>query len=91
MRDELLKQLTMLDFMATDLALFLDTHPHDKDAIENYNCIVTEACKVRAQYEKMHGPLCSFRSKSPEDVWKWADNPWPWDYDFNFSLSRKEC
>ena len=36
-RENLLKRLTMLDFMAVDMQLFLDTHPDDTNAIAKYN------------------------------------------------------
>lgn len=34
-RNELLKQLTALDFMAVDLQLYLDTHPNDRKLFAN--------------------------------------------------------
>ena len=61
-RENLLKRLTMLDFMAVDMQLFLDTHPDDTNAIAKYNSIIREADNLRAQYEKSVGPLFSFRS-----------------------------
>ena len=36
-RDELLKKLSELDFIAVDLGLFLNTHPDNKEAIQAYN------------------------------------------------------
>ena len=39
-RENLLKRLTMLDFMAVDMQLFLDTHPDDTNAIAKYNSII---------------------------------------------------
>jgi len=66
-RENLLKRLTMLDFMAVDMQLFLDTHPDDTNAIAKYNSIIREADNLRAQYEKSVGPLFSFRSYSPTD------------------------
>ena len=85
-RENLLKRLTMLDFMAVDMQLFLDTHPDDTNAIAKYNSIIREADNLRAQYEKSVGPLFSFRSYSPTENFRWVDNPWPWENKFNFSL-----
>lgn len=85
-RENLLKRLTMLDFMAVDMQLFLDTHPDDTNAIAKYNSIIREADNLRAQYEKSVGPLFSFRSYSPIENFQWVDNPWPWENKFNFSL-----
>ena len=85
-RENLLKRLTMLDFMAVDMQLFLDTHPDDTNAIAKYNSIIREADNLRAQYEKSVGPLLSFSSYSPAENFQWVDNPWPWENKFNFSL-----
>ena len=85
-RENLLKRLTMLDFMAVDMQLFLDTHPDDTNAIAKYNSIIREADNLRAQYEKSVGPLFSFRSYSPTENFQGIDNPWPWENKFNFSL-----
>ena len=85
-RENLLNRLTMLDFMAVDMQLFLDTHPDDTNAIAKYNSIIREADNLRAQYEKSVGPLFSFRSYSPTENFQWVDNPWPWENKFNFSL-----
>ncbi|MGN1319288.1 MAG: spore coat protein CotJB [Lachnospirales bacterium] len=85
-RNELLKRLTILDFLSVDLQLYLDTHPDDKDAIEKYNSVIKEADTIRAMLEKMNGPIYSFRSYSNDDEFSWVDNPWPWEMDFNFDI-----
>ena len=47
---------------------------------------------VRAKYEEIFGPLCSFRSyASDTQNWQWKNNPWPWQSEFNYSLAGKEC
>ena len=63
-RENLLKRLTMLDFMAVDMQLFLDTHPDDTNAIAKYNSIIREADNLRAQYEKSVGPLLQQRTSN---------------------------
>jgi spore coat protein JB len=67
----------MLDFMATDLQLFLDTHPEDMEALEMYNKVVSNADKCRCYYENTFGPICSFRSLGRHS-WDWDAEPWPW-------------
>ena len=88
-REALLKKLSILDFIAVDLHLFLDTHPNDEEFIEKYNNIIQEADSLRYEFEEMYGPLCSFRSMSPDCEFKWINCPWPWKRDFNFNV--KEC
>ncbi|NLK38477.1 MAG: spore coat protein CotJB [Epulopiscium sp.] len=91
-RDEVLNNLTSLDFMAVDLGLYLNTHPTDAEAIAAYNQVIEAAERVRAHYEENFGPLCSFRSFATNTSnWQWKDDPWPWQASFNNSLSGKEC
>jgi spore coat protein JB len=84
-RDELLRQLTALDFVAVDLNLYLDTHPYDAQAINTLNQVVTSANQLRSEYERLYGPLYSFRSTS-SCPWQWYVDPWPWEACFNFEL-----
>jgi len=85
-KEEMLKELTALDFYAVDLQLYLDTHPADREALPKYNAVVEEANTLRREYEKLYGPLNSYRSVS-KSPWQWIDDPWPWQYQFNFSLT----
>jgi spore coat protein JB len=89
-RDELLLQLTALDFMAVDLHLYLDTHPNDKEALTKYNAIIAKADTLRNTYQQKYGPLYSFRSPS-RYPWEWTDGSWPTLREFNFELPGKEC
>ncbi len=91
-REELLKALMELDFIAVDLGLFLNTHPHDAEAIAAYNQVITAADTIRMKYEDAFGPLCSFRSYASEQQhWEWKEQPWPWQAAANFSFAGKEC
>ena len=91
-REELLKKLSELDFIAVDLGLYLNTHPDHSEAIQVYNQVISAADAVRMKYEEAYGPLCSFRSYA-EDVatWQWQKDPWPWQKAANFTLAGKEC
>ena len=90
--DELLKKLSALDFIAVDLALFLNTHPDNNEAIQAYNQVITAADTVRMKYEEAFGPLCSFRSYAANtNHWEWTHDPWPWQANANISFAGKEC
>ena len=86
-RDALLKQITILDFMALDLHLYLNTHPSDEEALTMYNDCITSGKVAREKYEMHYGPLTAFRSDGQKN-WNWIDCPWPWHTDFNFSLEE---
>ena len=86
-REELLKKLTRLDFMAIDLALYLDTHSTDSEGISLYNKITASAEKLREIYEESYGPLRNFGTVNMcEHEWLWSRDPWPWEKSFNFSV-----
>ena len=89
-RDDLLHCLTALDFVSLDLALYLDTHPDDCEALDKYNETVCKAAEIRSKYEKTYGPLYSYRSPST-CPWQWYEDPWPWQYCFNFSTTKEGC
>lgn len=85
-KEEMLRELTALDFYAVDLHLYLNTHPDDREALNKYNAVVSRANALRSEYERMYGPLSSYRSVS-KYPWQWIDDPWPWQYQFNFYLA----
>jgi len=90
-RERLLKQITILDFMATDLHLYLNTHPCDEEAIKMYNDTVKQSASLCKEYEECYGAMVGFRSASiSNNAWDWQDSPWPWQPEFNFRLTKSE-
>ena len=73
-----LKKLMEYDFTLYDLALYLDTHPFDEDALEVYQDLSKEAIKLRENYEAKYGPLMQ-KEAACDCEWKWINNPWPWE------------
>jgi len=84
-KEALLRELTILDFAAVDLQLFLNTHPTDADALQMYNDCTENARQVRERYEQQFGPLTSFRAPS-HNTWQWSEEPWPWQAEANFKI-----
>ena len=76
-REELLTDVSALDFMLTDLNLYLDTHPDDQKALMYYHNIRNQYNMLKQQFTENFGPLTP-NSTSPT-LWNWIDNPWPWD------------
>ena len=76
-RERLLKRLSSYDFAATELHIYLDTHPDDTSAADALNVYETKSQKLRKEFEAKFGPL------SPSDKngnrWAWISAPWPWD------------
>ena len=75
----MLKRLQEMEFVAIELNLYLDTHPCDSDALNDYNCAVEMVRKLMAEYEVCFCPLLPFcMAVTKDDKWQWADGPWPW-------------
>ena len=77
-REELLEQISALEFVLQDLKLFLDTHPCNQEALKIYREYVQKARELRTQYTAFYGPLMA-ENYEPENYWAWINNPWPWN------------
>ena len=71
-------QLQTLAFAIQELALYLDTHRDDKEALELYQSYqrIYHDCMMR--YTKECGPLN--HGIPTEGPYNWLDDPWPWEY-----------
>ncbi|KEF40577.1 CotJB protein [Schinkia azotoformans MEV2011] len=74
----LLEELQAIDFVLVELTLYLDTHPQDLQAIEQFN----QYAKIRKQcakrFEVQFGPLLQFGHSYSRYPWDWKEAPWPW-------------
>jgi spore coat protein JB len=75
---ELLEQLQTVDFALIDLTLYLDTHPHDYQAIQQFNQLSQKRKQIKKQYEATYGPLQQYGNSYSNYPWNWNDTPWPW-------------
>lgn len=73
-----LTELQTMAFAIQELALYLDTHCDDKEALEVYRSLQKMYEQGREVYEKKYGPL-NHMSKA-EGPYKWLCDPWPWEY-----------
>lgn len=72
-------QLQALGFAVQELALYLDTHRDDMEALELYRSYQQLYRRCREEYSKRHGPL-NHMEESDSDSYEWLDDPWPWEY-----------
>ena len=73
-----LTELQTMAFAIQELALYLDTHRDDKEALELYRTFQKMYAQGRETYEKECGPLNHM--SCAEGEYKWLDEPWPWEY-----------
>ncbi|MFY0546268.1 spore coat protein CotJB [Brevibacillus sp. H7] len=75
---QMLEELQAIDFVLCELNLYLDTHPQDMDAVNQYNQGVQQRWAIAQQFEAMYGPLMNLGHSYSGFPWQWVDEPWPW-------------
>jgi len=74
----LLQELQAIDFVLVELNLYLDTHPTDVNAIEQFNQLTEKRWMLANEYETLYGPLQNFGRSYSGYPWQWNEEPWPW-------------
>ena len=74
-----LSELQALGFALQEMALYLDTHRKDTDALELYRAYQDIYHKGMMEYEKNYGTL-GHGIPSARENYAWLDDPWPWEY-----------
>ena len=74
-----LTQLQALGFAIHDLALYLDTHRADQEALETYRAYQAMYKECREKYMQQFGPMNHMHPDSSGE-YRWLDDPWPWEY-----------
>lgn len=74
-----LAELQALGFAVQELALYLDTHRDDMEALALYREYQQMYDKCRQLYIRKHGPL-NHGIPSESEGYSWLDDPWPWEY-----------
>ena len=74
-----MSELQALGFAIQELALYLDTHRDDREALELYRSYQQMYNKCRKEWGKTRGPL-NHGMESESESYDWLDDPWPWEY-----------
>ncbi len=74
-----LSELQALGFAIQELALYLDTHRDDTEALELYQNYQKLYAHCKEEYGKQKGPMNHLQPmEGPE--YQWLRDPWPWEY-----------
>ena len=73
-----LEQLQKIDFVLVELTLYLDTHPTDMQAIQQYNQLAQNRRAMAESFELKFGPLMAFGHSFSRYPWQWVQTPWSW-------------
>lgn len=74
-----LSELQVLGFAIQELALYLDTHREDQEALEVYQNYQKLYAHCREEYLRNRGPLNHMQT-TDDKKYAWLDDPWPWEY-----------
>lgn len=74
-----LSELQVLGFAIQELALYLDTHREDREALKVYQDYQKLYNHCRNEYLKKRGPL-NHSQETGSAQYEWLDDPWPWEY-----------
>lgn len=77
-----MSELQALGFAIQELALYLDTHRDDHEALELYREYQKAYKHVQEKYNKANGPMNHMQQLENES-YSWLDDPWPWEYTAN--------
>jgi len=77
-REMMLKELMELDLRLYDLLLYLDTHPFEHKAVDEYNKSANKCKAMTQHFEKLYGPLTISDKDNNTTPWEWIKSPWPW-------------
>jgi spore coat protein JB len=73
-----LEEIQTADFVLVELTLYLDTHPTDMQAIQQYNQYAQYSKQLKEKFESNFGPLQQRSVNRANDRWAWSSEPWPW-------------
>ena len=73
-----MSELQALAFAVNELALYLDTHRDDQEALELYQSYQEIYHKCMDEYTHSCRPL-NHRTPTHGQCYQWLDDPWPWD------------
>lgn len=77
-----LSELQVLAFAVQELALYLDTHPEDTEALELYRQYQEMYQKCSIAYQKDIRPL-NHTAPNQDSAYAWLNDPWPWEFAAN--------
>ena len=72
-------ELQAIGFAVNELALYLDTHRDDTQALETYRAYQRVYHDAMMHYEADCGAM-AHGMPSDRPCYAWLDDPWPWEY-----------
>ena len=77
-KEQLLRDIGIVDFVLTELTLYLDTHPFDRNAMEYFNHYNRIKHQMEKEFSMKYFPLTVNMAESNKE-WRWGMAPLPWE------------
>lgn len=77
-KEQLLRDIGIADFVLTELVLYLDTHPFDRNAMEYFNHYNRIKLQMEKEFSQKYYPLNTRFAESGKE-WRWGAAPLPWE------------
>ena len=79
-QEQLLTYITQVSFVVSDMLLYLDTHPTDREALAYCEDHIAMRNKALKEYAALYGPLTiDTADDASSECWEWVNTPWPWE------------
>ena len=65
-----------------ETALYLDSYPENKAAINYYKKLLEEREKLSGELARIGRPM-TYLDAAKDDSWNWVNSPWPWETEAN--------
>jgi spore coat protein JB len=75
----MLNEIRATEFACLELRLFLDTHPDDARAMEDYDICACRLRQLMDDYSCKYGPLLGNGLQPAGECRTWVKSPWPWE------------
>ena len=79
---DLMREIMEYCFAVYDVALYLDTHPDDQDALSMYHEFNDKYTALSDEYARKYGPP-NMHQVTSDNYWTWVSDPWPWEGGMN--------
>ncbi len=76
-QEALMRKISEYEFICVELNEYIDTHPCDKAARNDYNSYGKALAEFIRAYEENYAPLMNF-GHSPNAAGCWVCSEWPW-------------
>lgn len=77
-KEQLLRDIGIVDFVLVELGLYLDTHPLDRNAMEYFNHYNRIKQQMVREFSMKYYPLTRDMAESSKE-WRWGAAPLPWE------------